>query len=63
MVILAVHKLVELVWGVPLLETEKDAGDEEVDTMVDPQGGTLVVLDRPTTPYKGSRQQITILKA
>ena len=62
-VIIVVEKLVEFVWGIPLGETQKDAGDEEVDAVVDPWLGNLVVLKNPNTHHKGRRQQITILKA
>ena len=62
-VIFVVEKLLEFVWGIPLGETQKDVGDEEVDAVVDPWVGTLVVLDHSSTPHKSRRQQITILKA
>ena len=62
-IILMVDKLVELLRGIPLGEPQKDTRDEEVDVMVHPGVGNLVVLDHPNTPHKGSRQRILMLKA
>ena len=55
--------LVVLVWGLPLGATQKDFGDEVVDAMADPRVGMLVVLDHPSTPRRGGKQEATILKA
>ena len=52
-----------LVWGVSPRETQKDVGEKVVDAMADPQVGMLVVLDHPSTPRKGSKQEAIILKA
>ena len=61
--ILAVEILAVLVWRTPPGETQKDVGDEVVDAVADFRVGMLVVLNHPSTPRKGSKQEATILKA
>ena len=60
--ILVVDILVVLICGVPLGTTQKDVGDEVVNVVVDPLIRMLVVLDHPSTPRRGIKQEATILK-
>ena len=41
--------------GVPLGEPQKDAGDEDVDVVVDPRVRTLVVVDHSITSDRCNR--------